>query len=241
MNISPLQLPNNKYIHVVYISIIAALLLGATIGPSLLRAAAQEDDARILEVLCNSYGEGVDINRDGRSVRISFGEWLSIQHPNLIDHFNEVGCLVSEQALTALAPVSGTFLGLEPVVTSVITTQAGDTIIQRTRTWEMVGDISGTLDNVEKLVIGSAGTGTYQALGTFTGTILGSALGEADFKGQCTIENIGTPQITTSCGFTLDNGRGGLVGLNAIISGGFTGNPDDLPFVPFSGFAVLGQ
>ena len=92
MKINPLQLPNNKYIQVVYISIIAALLLGATVAPSLLRAAAQEDDTRVLEVLCNSYGEGVDISREGRSERISFGEWLADHRPDLVDIFNEVGC-----------------------------------------------------------------------------------------------------------------------------------------------------
>ncbi len=205
--------------------------------------AAQFDDVdkAQLESLCTIYGDGVVVTRGDRRETLSFGEWLSIQHPDLIDLFNEVGCPISEQALTGLAPVSGTFLALETVVTSSITTQAGDTIIQRTRTWEMAGDISGTLNLIEMVVLGSGGTGTYQALGTFTGTVLGSALGEADFRGQCTVENRGTPQITTSCSFRLDSGEDGLVGLNAIISGGFTGNPEDLPLAPWSGFAVHGQ
>lgn len=104
--INSLQLPNSKYMHVVYISIIAALLLGATVGPSLLRAAAQEDDARILAVLCNSYGEGVDVNREGRTERISFGDWLAEQRPGLVVLFNEVGCAGISIAVTG-GTVSG--------------------------------------------------------------------------------------------------------------------------------------
>ena len=103
----------------------------------------------------------------------------------------------------------------------------------------MAGDISGTLDLMEMIVIGSVGN-TYQAVGTFTGTVLGSPSGEAEYRGQCTVVNGGTPQITTSCSFILDDGEDGLEGLNAIIAGGFTGDPNDLPFSPWSGFALLG-
>jgi len=100
MNISLLQLPNNKYIHIVYISIIASLLLGAALAPSLLQAAAQEAGEAKLEVLCNNYGEGVTISRAGRSESISFREWLAIENPDLLDLFNQVGCVGISAAVT---------------------------------------------------------------------------------------------------------------------------------------------
>lgn len=108
MNSSSILTLNNKYIHVVYISIIASLLLGTALAPSLLRAAAQDDDARVLEVLCNSYGEGVDVSREGRSERISFGEWLADQRPGLVDLFSEVGCAGISASVSG-GIVSGTF------------------------------------------------------------------------------------------------------------------------------------
>ena len=100
MKIGSLQPLRNKYIHIAYISIIAALLFWATVGPSVLQAAAQDDDTRVLEVLCNSYGEGVDVNREGRTERISFREWLAEQRPGLVDLFNDVGCINVSAAVT---------------------------------------------------------------------------------------------------------------------------------------------
>ena len=146
MNKSLLQLPNSKYIHIVYISIIASLLLGATVGPSILRAAAQDDDARVLGVLCNSYGEGVDVNREGRSERISFAEWLADQRPGLVDLFNEVGC-----AGISAAVAGGEFFGSGTIVSTTVRTaeplSACVDLVTRTGTRVWTGIVDGTTSN----------------------------------------------------------------------------------------------
>ena len=100
MNISSILPLRNKYIHIVYISIIASLLLVATVGPSLLQAAAQEGNEVQLATLCTHYGEGVVINRGGRTESISFGEWLIVEHSELVDLFNQVGCSGISAAVT---------------------------------------------------------------------------------------------------------------------------------------------
>jgi len=152
MNTSSIRTLNNKYIHIAYISIIASLLLWATIGPSLLRAAAQDNDDRVLEVLCNSYGEGVDVNREGRSERISFAEWLADFRPGLVDLFNEVGCGgISATEVDTTADLGDLIPDIEPIFFE-------DMLFDRhRREGSFSGTFSGTVEAVELVLIDSGG------------------------------------------------------------------------------------
>jgi len=152
MNVSSLQLPNNRYIHIVYISIIASLLVGTALTPSLLRAAAQDDDARVLAVLCSSYGEGVDVNREGRSERISFAEWLHDFRPDLVDLFNEVGCGgISVIEVDTTADLGDLIPDIEPIFFE-------DMLFDRhRREGSFSGTFSGTVEAVELVLIDSGG------------------------------------------------------------------------------------
>ncbi len=177
---SSLQIPNNKYIHIVYISIIASLLLGATVGPSLLRAAAQEDDTRILEVLCNSYGEGVDVTRGGRSERISFSEWLADFRPGLVDLFSEVGCagISDTQGVILRRANVGVFVDSVPAVNIKTQAVGPHTINTETTVGEYSGDVAGTLACTRTVIVNvdeARFTGT--AICNFVGRVLGSDSG----------------------------------------------------------------
>lgn len=81
------------------------------------------EDLLVLETLCGTYGNSVQINREGRQETVSFGEWISLFRPDLLELFDEVGCAgeilevtwfheqivkISETRLSDLAGVSST-------------------------------------------------------------------------------------------------------------------------------------
>ena len=230
MNISPLQLPNSKYLHIVYISIIAALLLGATVAPSVVRAAAQENDARILEVLCNSYGEGVNVNREGRSERISFGEWLADQRPGLVDLFSEVGCAGISTSVTG-GIVSGTFTSLAVVPCNdpdIVCIQDhfidvdGDgvddlRITTRTIVSTLTGDMTGRRISLQQITQDlHTNIATAVAMGEFVGTVGDSEPGA--FREIITLlsDRSQAPeffQFSGTSSVVAESGTGGLKGI----------------------------
>lgn len=91
MNISSLQPLNTRYTRIAYATIISSILLLAgisVVSPSL----ATDEKKIVLETLCNTYGNTLQINREGRQETVSFGEWISLFRPDLLELFNEVGC-----------------------------------------------------------------------------------------------------------------------------------------------------
>ncbi len=249
MNISTLQLPNSKYVHIVYISIIAALLLGATIGPSLLRAAAQENDATVLEVLCNSYGEGVTVNREGRSETISFGEWLAVQRPGLVVLFNEVGCAGISASVTG-GIVSGTFAALvlvpcnDPDIECIqdhFIDVDGDgvddlRITTRTIIATITGEMNGNRISIQQITQDlETNIATAVAMGEFVGTIGDSEPGA--FREIITLlsDRSQAPaffQFSGTSSVVAGSGTGGLKG----ICGATTLEGSGPPFVTVNSF-----
>ena len=51
-----------------------------------------DESLLVLQTLCNTYGNSVQINRGGRQESVPFGEWISIFRPDLLELFNDVGC-----------------------------------------------------------------------------------------------------------------------------------------------------
>ena len=254
MNISSLQPLNNKYIHIAYISIIAFLLLWATIGPSILRAAAQDDDARILGVLCNSYGEGVQVNREGRSETISFGEWLADQRPALVDLFNEVGCTgisasvsggvvsgsVATRSITRCdedAPPSPPLPACrdDQVGVDIDGDGVGDiSILKRFSVNTFMGLVEGTgLLRWTSFVDIEAGTSTFGGVRLFTGTVGDSEPGTMSFivTGFADTSDLSNFLITTTNVVVEGSGQGGLEG----ICGGGTTSAQGPAGGPFEG------
>lgn len=50
------------------------------------------EDLIVLQTLCGIYGNSIQITIGGRQETVSFGEWISLFRPDLLDLFNDVGC-----------------------------------------------------------------------------------------------------------------------------------------------------